>query len=245
MSKALDLPHFDTLPRHVAVIMDGNGRWAEKRGLPRYKGHVQGAKVFRTIGEYAVDLGINCITFYAFSTENWKRPFDEIRAIMELLDEYLEEVISRRSEMDERGIKINFFGDRSRLSPQMRMLMKKIDKISEGHDKVMLNLAINYGSRQEIVKAVQEIAEKVKSGALKPEDIDEKLISAGLYTSGMPDPDLIIRPSGEQRLSNFLMWQAAYSEFWYSDVLWPDFTTEDFNKALRDYESRHRRFGGV
>lgn len=239
------LPKFEVLPRHVGIIMDGNGRWAKQRGMERYKGHIEGAKTFRKIGELAGDLGIQCITFYAFSTENWRRPPAEVKAIMSLLREYLKEAYDRRKESEERGIRINFIGDRGRIPLDILALMKKVEGISAGQEKITLNLAVNYGGRQEIVKSVREIAERVKKGEVQPSEIDEQMIENGLYTGGMPPLDLVIRPSGEYRLSNFMIWQAAYAEFWYSDVLWPDFTEEDFVGALRDFEHRNRRFGGV
>lgn len=240
-----ELPKFEVLPRHVGIIMDGNGRWAKNRGLPRSEGHKAGAKTFRKIGEFAADIGIKYLTFYAFSTENWKRPEEEVHAIMELFKDYLDEVIDRILENQERGIRLHFIGDRSALSDNLRDLMEKTEAITADKDKVHLNIAINYGGRAEIVKSVREIAELVKKGELAPEDITDETISDRLYTAGQPDPDLIIRPSGEFRLSNFLTYQSAYSEFWFSDILWPDFTEDDLVTALRAFEKRNRRFGGV
>ncbi len=240
-----NLPKFSVLPRHVGIIMDGNGRWAEKRGLPRYKGHIEGAKTFRRIGEFAGDLGIECLTFYAFSTENWKRPPEEVAAIMDLFREYLRELDERKAENEEKGIKVNFIGDRTGIPKDIIKMMGYSERITRKKDHVILNIAINYGGRQEILHSVQEIAKQVEKRNLKAKDITEEMISDNLYTGGLPDPDLIIRPSGEYRLSNFLLWQSAYAEFWYSDILWPDFTEEDFTKALRDFEHRNRRFGGV
>lgn len=240
-----DLPKFSVLPRHVGIIMDGNGRWAKKRGLPRYKGHIEGAKTFRKIGEFAGNLGIECLTFYAFSTENWKRPPEEVKAIMDLFREYLKELDDRKAENEEKGIKVNFIGDRSGIPMDILAMMKHSERITAKKDHVVLNIAINYGGRQEILHSVQELAKQVEKGKLKAKDITMDMISDNLYTGGLPDPDLIIRPSGEYRISNFLLWQSAYSEFWYSDVLWPDFTEEDFVEALRSYEHRNRRFGGV
>lgn len=240
-----NLPKFDVLPKHIGIIMDGNGRWAKERGLPRYKGHIEGAKTFRKIGEFAGDLGIKYLTFYAFSTENWKRPPEEVSAIMDLFREYLKELDDRKAENEEKGIQVNFIGDKKGLPKDILAAMKYSERITKDKTKVYLNIAINYGGRQEIVNGVRNIAEQVKKGKLKPSDIDENMISDSLYTAGMPDPDLIIRPSGEYRLSNFLLWQSAYSEFWYSDILWPDFTEEDFVEALRSFEHRNRRFGGV
>ena len=239
------IPELAVVPAHVGIIMDGNGRWAKKRGLPRTEGHKVGAKKFREIGEFAADCGVKCVTFYAFSTENWLRPQDEVEAIMKLFGEYLNEAIDRVDEDLKKGIRISFFGDKEGVSPYLRSLMDEVESLTGANDRIRLNIAINYGGRQEIVRSVRAIADRVASGELKSSDIDEDLISSGLYSAGMPDPDLIIRPSGEQRLSNFLIWQAAYSEFWYSDVLWPDFSKSDFVKALLAFEKRNRRFGGV
>lgn len=240
-----NLPQFSVLPRHVGIIMDGNGRWAQKRGLPRYKGHIEGARTFRKIGEFAGNLGIECLTFYAFSTENWKRPPEEVAAIMDLFREYLRELDDRKAENEEKGIKVNFIGDRTGIPKDILRMMGYSERITRKKDHVILNIAINYGGRQEILHSVQTLAKQVEKGKLKAKDITEDMISENLYTGGLPDPDLIIRPSGEYRLSNFLLWQSAYSEFWYSDILWPDFTEADFVEALRDFERRNRRFGGV
>lgn len=240
-----NLPQFSVLPRHVGIIMDGNGRWAQQRGLPRYKGHIEGAKTFRKIGEFAGNLGIECLTFYAFSTENWKRPPEEVAAIMDLFREYLRELDERKAENEEKGIKVNFIGDRTGIPKDILKMMGYSERITRKKDHVILNIAINYGGRQEILHSVQEIAKEVEKGKLQASEITEEMISEHLYTGGLPDPDLIIRPSGEYRLSNFLLWQSAYSEFWYSDILWPDFTEEDFTAALREFEKRNRRFGGV
>ena len=188
---------------------------------------------------------IRYITFYAFSTENWKRPKEEVSAIMNLFREYLKEALGRVEEDRKNGIRISFIGSREGIPADIRLLMKQVERIGRKEDRIMLNIAVNYGGRQEIAESVREIAEDVKKGKIKPSEIDMDTISSHLYTAGMPDPDLIIRPSGEQRLSNFLLWQSAYAEFWYSDVLWPDFTEEDFVEALRAYEHRSRRFGGV
>ncbi|HOA34358.1 MAG: isoprenyl transferase [Clostridiales bacterium] len=233
------------LPRHVGVIMDGNGRWAKKRGLPRYEGHREGAKTFRRIAEYASEIGIKNITFYAFSSENWKRPPQEVNAIMQLLREYLDEAERRQKENEEKGIRIRFIGDLSRLPEDIRKKIEEAQKLSEEKTKCTVSIAVNYGGRQEIVKAVRDIAEKARKGEIKPEDITEADIENCLYTAGIPDADLIIRPSGEKRLSNFLTWQSVYAEFYYTDVLWPDFTTDDFDKAILDFANRDRRFGGV
>lgn len=245
MDQKENLPQFSVLPRHVGIIMDGNGRWAQKRGLPRYKGHIEGARTFRKIGEFAGNLGIECLTFYAFSTENWKRPPEEVAAIMDLFREYLRELDDRKAENEEKGIKVNFIGDRTGIPKDILRMMGYSERITRRKDHVILNIAINYGGRQEILHSMQTLAKQVEKGKLKAKDITEDMISENLYTGGLPDPDLIIRPSGEYRLSNFLLWQSAYSEFWYSDILWPDFTEADFVEALRDFERRNRRFGGV
>lgn len=231
------------MPRHIGVIMDGNGRWAKQRELKRFEGHREGAKVFRKISEYAADIGIEYMTFYAFSTENWKRPPEEVAAIMDLFREYLGE--AEESPEASKGMKLRFIGERDALPQDIENLMEMAESSTESGKRTVINLAINYGGRLEIVDGVKAIAEKVKSGELDPKDINEQMISDSLYTAGQPDPDLIIRPSGELRLSNFLIWQAAYSEFWFSNVLWPDFTTDDLDKAIIAFAERNRRFGGV
>lgn len=233
------------LPKHVAIIMDGNGRWAKRQGLPRSEGHKQGAKTFRTICEYAADLGVRYLTFYAFSTENWSRPQEEVGAIMDLFRDYLHEAEDRKQENIRRGFRLRYIGERAGLPEDIISLINIAERESLANDKTTVNLAVNYGGRQEILQAVRLIASRVSSGEIKPEEISQDDIAAGLYTAGQPDPDLIIRPSGEYRLSNFLTWQAAYSEFWYSDILWPDFTADDFDKALNDFALRNRRFGGI
>ena len=233
------------IPTHVGIIMDGNGRWARNRGLPRTEGHKQGAKTFRKICEYAADIGIEHLTFYAFSTENWARPPEEIAAVMDLFREYLHEAEERKEENVKKGFRLCYIGDRSALPADIVKLTNIAERESSTADKTTVNLAVNYGGRQEILRAVQLLSKKVASGAMQPDDITMGDIEAGLYTAGQPDPDLIIRPSGEYRLSNFLIWQSAYSEFWFSDILWPDFTTDDLDKAIRDFAKRNRRFGGI
>ncbi|MDO4945535.1 MAG: isoprenyl transferase [Ruminococcus sp.] len=229
------------VPVHVGVIMDGNGRWAKKRGLPRKLGHREGAKNFRTITRHAKAVGVQYITFYAFSTENWKRPKDEVDAIMELFEKYLDEV----RDFVEENIRIRFIGDRSALSENLQRKMASVEEDSKDFTAMTLVLAINYGGRDEICHAVKAIARKVKEGALDPEDITQDMIEANLYTEEIPPLDLVIRPSGEQRLSNFMIWQAAYAEFYYTNILWPDFKNEDFDRAVLAYSERNRRFGGV
>lgn len=229
------------VPVHVGVIMDGNGRWAKKRGLPRKLGHREGAKNFRTITRHAKAVGVQYITFYAFSTENWKRPKDEVDAIMELFEKYLDEV----RDFVEENIRIRFIGDRSALSENLQRKMASVEEDSKDFTAMTLVLAINYGGRDEICHAVKAIARKVKEGTLDPEDITQDMIEANLYTEEIPPLDLVIRPSGEQRLSNFMIWQAAYAEFYYTNIMWPDFKNEDFDRAVLAYSERNRRFGGV
>ena len=230
------------LPRHVGIIMDGNGRWAKKRGLPRTAGHAAGAETFRTIAYYCRDIGIPYLTVYAFSTENWTRPKDEVGALLRLFKEYLEEAL--RDFMDE-NIRVRFIGDVSAFPPQLQELIREVEEASAKKTGMVLNLAMNYGGRAEIVRAARRLAEDAAAGRRNPEDVTEEVFSQYLYTGGQPDPDLIIRPSGEERLSNFLLWQSAYAEFVYFDILWPDFTTDDLDKAIAVYASRQRRFGGV
>ncbi len=241
--KRAEEPRFDVLPAHVAIIMDGNGRWAKKRGLPRTAGHVTGAKVFRTIVKHCEARGVGYVTVYAFSTENWKRPPEEVQAIMNLLRDYLKESLR---DFKKENIRVRFLGDRAPLAEDIRELIEEAEKSTADKDGMCLNIALNYGGRNELVAAMRAIAEKVQTGALSPADITEEVISAHLYTAGQPDPDLIVRPSGEHRLSNYLIWQAAYAEYVFmDDILWPDFTTADMDTALAEYARRNRRFGGV
>ena len=225
------------LPEHIAIIMDGNGRWAKKRSLPRTAGHVAGAKTFKAIARYCNKIGLKYLTVYAFSTENWKRPKSEVDGIMNLLRDYLKDAENFKDE----NIKVNFIGDRTPLADDIKELMIKNEEGSKNATGLTLNIAINYGGRDEITNAVKKI---VASG-IKPEDVTEDVISDNLYTAGMPDPDFIIRPSGEFRLSNYLIWQSAYAEYWFSDILWPEFTAKHLEKAIDDYNRRNRRFGGV
>jgi undecaprenyl diphosphate synthase len=234
-----------SLPRHVGIIMDGNGRWAQARALERSAGHREGAKVFKKICEYACDIGIPAVTFYAFSAENWRRPEEEVAGIISLLREYLLEALERREENGRKGMRIRFIGDLSVYSEEITGLVRELEEKSAGQTRTMVNIAVNYGGRQEILRAAQRVAELTTCGKLRPQDITLADIEAGLYTAGQPEPDFIIRPSGEYRLSNFLLWQCAYAEFWFSDILWPDFTTNDFDRALLDFSARSRRFGGV
>ena len=234
-----------TLPAHIAIIMDGNGRWAKRRGLPRSEGHKQGGRAFRKICEYAADIGVRYITFYAFSTENWVRPADEVAVIMELFREYLFEARDRKEENRQKGFRIRFIGDNSQLPEDIRALAAQIEKESEKEVKTTVNLAVNYGGRQEILRAAALLADSATRGEIQPGEITLGDIESRLYTAGQPDPDLVIRPGGEYRLSNFLVWQSAYAEFWFTDVLWPDFTADDLEAAIESFNKRERRYGGV
>lgn len=225
------------LPRHIAIIMDGNGRWAKKRSMPRSAGHVAGAKTFKNIARYCNKIGLEYLTVYAFSTENWKRPKDEVESIMNLLRDYLKDAENFKSD----NIKVKFIGNLEPLADDIKELIKKDEDGSKDATGLKLNIAINYGGRDEITNAVKQI---VASG-ISPEDITEQTVSDNLYTANMPDPDFIIRPSGEYRLSNYLIWQSAYAEYWFSDVLWPDFKPKHLEKAIDDFNHRNRRFGGV
>ncbi len=236
-------PNPDNLPRHVGIIMDGNGRWAKQRGLDRWQGHTEGAKTFRRIGEHAADLGSRHMTCYAFSTENWNRSPREVAAIMDLFREYLTEARERKKENEEKQIRLRFIGRRDRLPADIIKLIEKVEKGTQECERFFINIALNYGGRDEIVSAVQKIALKVRNGEINPEDISENLFSDYMYTAGQPDPDLIIRPSGEFRTSNFLLWQSAYSEYVFTDILWPDFTNDDFDRCMEQYAGRNRRFG--
>ena len=230
----------NNLPCHVAVIMDGNGRWAQKRGLPRSAGHKAGAETFRKLGTYCKHLGIDYLTVYAFSTENWKRPKDEVDGIMRLLEQYLHECIDT---MEKDGNRLRFLGDLSVLTPELRALIDETNEISSRIEGFQANVCLNYGGRDEILHAVRRYAEAYKAGTAP--ELTEDVFSGYLYSAGIPDPDLIIRTSGEQRLSNFLPWQGAYSELYFTDVLWPDFTERDMDVALAEFQRRDRRFGGV
>lgn len=234
----------ENLPRHVAIIMDGNGRWATRRGLPRTAGHAAGAEAFRNIATSCKNLGLDYLTVYAFSTENWKRPKNEVDTIMGLLEKYLLEAIST---MEKEQIRMKILGDIAPLSPKLQQLIARTEEISSKLEdsSFQVNICLNYGGRDEIVKAAKRYAEAVVSGKADPEALTEAEFAAYLYTDEIPDPELIIRPSGEQRLSNFLLWQAAYSEFYFCDVLWPDFDEETLKTAIAAFQKRKRRFGDV
>lgn len=227
-------------PTHVAIIMDGNGRWAKKRMLPKFAGHKRGADAVRRCVEDAIDLGIKYLTLYAFSSENWNRPEDEVNDLMSLLQRYLSKEVD---ELHKKNIRLAFIGNRSRLSSNIRALLEAAEKKTLGNTRLCLTLALSYGGREEIVDAARELAEKVKAGEMAPEDITEDIFASHLHTSNIPDPDLIIRTSGEKRISNFLLWQLAYAEFVFLDVLWPDFNQAVFEQAVQEYCCRDRRYG--
>ena len=230
------------IPTHIAIVMDGNGRWAKQRGLPRPAGHKAGAESFRTIANYAKSIGLQYLTVYAFSTENWKRPEDEVDAIMDLLEKYLREAIR---DMDRNRVRFCFFGDLSRLSPELRREAQEAVERSKKYEGVQVNFCLNYGGRDEIVRAAQAFAQEVAAGKRRPEELTEDMFSDLLYSAGVPDPELVIRPGGETRISNFLLWQSAYAEYYFTDVLWPDFGPEELDKAIDAFNARDRRFGGV
>ncbi|MEW6181973.1 MAG: isoprenyl transferase [Bacillota bacterium] len=230
------------LPRHVAVIMDGNGRWAIKRGLPRTLGHRTGVNALRQTVRICAEVGVPVLSAYAFSTENWRRPPDEVSFLMDLFVEFAGNEIE---ELKRNGVRVRVMGRAEDLSRKVSDAIHSLQRETSSGSRLTLNLAVNYGARWEIVDAVKAIAGKVENGNLKPHDIDEKIVSDHLYTAGMPDPDLLIRPAGEFRLSNFLLWQLAYTEFYVTPVLWPDFGRVDFLQALIHYQQRERRFGGL
>jgi undecaprenyl diphosphate synthase len=230
------------VPRHVAIIMDGNGRWARDRGLPRSAGHHAGMTSVRETVEGCLQAGIDVLTLFAFSQENWQRPPEEVDALMDLLREY---VASEATELRERGVAVRMLGELERLTPAARRAVDTIEASTSGGGALALNICISYGSRAELVRATRLLAERVRAGDLDPADIDEAAVSAALYTAAWPDPDLLIRTSGEMRLSNFLLWQLAYAELYVTGVLWPDFGREDLFAAVLDYQSRERRFGRV
>ena len=229
------------LPRHIAIVMDGNGRWAAKRALPRTAGHAAGAETFRRIATYCKDIGIEYLTVYAFSTENWKRSKEEIAKIMELLEKYLHESIAK---MERDKVKMKFLGDTTVLSQKLQDLIAETEELSKKFDGVQVNICLNYGSRDEIVRAAQKYAVEAQNNPNTPA-LTEESFENFLYTTDIPNPDLVIRPSGEMRLSNFLLWQTAYSEFYFTNTLWPDFDQQELDRAIVTYQSRDRRYGGV
>ena len=228
------------VPRHIAIILDGNGRWAKRRGLPRTAGHAAGSENFRKIATYCKNIGVEYLTVYAFSTENWKRPQDEVNTIMKLLDKYLREAIDT---MERDHIRMKILGDVSVLSSQLQEEIRRTNEISARYEGFQANICLNYGGRAEIVQAARRYAEDHAAG--KAPELTEESFGNYLYSAGIPDPDLLIRPGGETRISNFLLWQCAYSEFYFTDVLWPDFSTDELDKAIDEFRRRDRRYGGV
>lgn len=239
LKKAID---YDNLPKHIGVIMDGNGRWAKKRGLPRSAGHSAGAESLKKIVTECNKMGIKYITVYAFSTENWKRPKDEVDYLMNLLMDYL---VNAETTLAGENVVIRAIGSRKELSQELQEQIIKTEEFTKNNSGIVMNIALNYGSREEIVNALKEISTDVKNETISVDDINAQMISDHLYTKGQPDPDLIIRTSGEERISNFLLWQLAYSELYFCDKLWPDFKVKDLHEAILEYQSRNRRYGGV
>ena len=231
----------DNVPRHIAIILDGNGRWARRRGLPRTAGHAAGSENFRKIATYCKNIGVEYLTVYAFSTENWKRPEDEVKTIMRLLRRYLNEAIDT---MERDKIRMKIFGDVAGLPQELQELVQKTDEISKHYEGFQANICLNYGGRDEIVHAARRYAADLAAGKVQGE-LSEEQFGGYLYSAGIPDPDLLIRPGGEQRISNFLLWQCAYAEFYFSDVLWPDFNTDELDKAIEAFRRRDRRYGNV
>ncbi len=232
----------DNLPKHIAIIMDGNGRWAQKRGLSRNLGHRQGSINLKKISAFCDDLGIKYLTVFAFSTENWNRPKKEVDTLMNLMLEYMK---NAERELGGRGIQIRVIGYVEGLNDEIREQIRRVEELTKSNKGIVLNIAINYGSRDEIIRTAKKLAADVKNGLITEDQIDEKMISDNLFTKDVPDPDLLIRTSGEMRISNFLMWQLAYAELWFTDILWPDFKGEHVLMAIKEYQKRNRRYGGV
>lgn len=230
------------IPQHIAIILDGNGRWAKAKGMPRNYGHTVGAKNVETVCQAAHDLGIRYVTMYAFSTENWNRPDGEVEALMKLLESYLKNCVRTA---DKNNMRVRVIGDTSRLSEKFQRQIAELEAVSAKNDGLNLQIAINYGSRDEMIRAMRRLCADVKAGERQPEEIDEQMFGRYLDTAGIPDPDLLIRTSGEQRLSNYLLWQLAYSEFYFTDVPWPDFGRDELVRAIEAYNKRDRRFGGL
>ena len=230
------------VPQHIAIILDGNGRWAKKKGMPRNYGHVEGSKNVERICEEAYKMGVKYLTVYAFSTENWKRPKDEVDALMGLLRNYMKTCLKTAAK---NRMRVRVLGDKTALDDDIRKRIAELEEATKNNDGLCFQIALNYGSRDEMVRAMKKLCGDCADGSISVEDINEKVFEKYLDTAGIPDPDLMIRTSGEQRLSNYLLWQLAYSEFYFTDVLWPDFTKEELSKAIEYYNSRDRRFGGV
>ena len=232
----------ECLPRHVAIIMDGNGRWAQQRGLPRFRGHEKGGKTVEVIAQYGVDLGLECLTIYSFSMQNWKRPQEEIDFLMYLYAMYLEGI---RPNLMRNQSRLVHFGSRKGLPDTVLQALDETMELTANNPGMILGLALNYGSREEILDAVQRVGQECRQGQLQPEEIDEACLAYHLFTAGCPDPDLLIRTSGEMRISNFLLWQISYAEFYVTETLWPDFTPDDMDRALQTFAGRNRRFGDI
>ncbi|SDH93527.1 Undecaprenyl pyrophosphate synthetase [Alteribacillus bidgolensis] len=232
----------NNIPAHIAIIMDGNGRWAKQKGLPRIAGHREGMKVINKVVKKADELGVKYLTLYAFSTENWKRPKSEVDFLMKLPERFLSKELPK---LQKNNVKVRIMGDETLLPPHTIQAVRKAVQETSENTGMLLNFALNYGSRHELVHMMKKMGESISKGELSPEDIDEKMISDRLLSSGLPDPDLLIRTSGEKRLSNFMLWQLAYSEFWFTEVLWPDFKENDLMQAIQTYQQRKRRYGGV
>ncbi|MBI4408623.1 MAG: isoprenyl transferase, partial [Gemmatimonadetes bacterium] len=230
------------IPTHIAIIMDGNGRWARMRGLPRSRGHMAGMKAVREVVEGAIEAGVRILTLYAFSQENWNRPQREISVLMSLLQRY---VMKERDELREQGVQVHVFGELERLAAGPRAAIEEMERSTRAGQVLRLNLMISYGGRAELVRAVRRLAQRVQRGELCPEALDDAALAAELYTAGLPDPDLLVRTSGEQRISNFMLWQVAYTELYLTPVLWPDFRRQHLFQAIHDYQKRERRFGRV
>lgn len=240
--KEHDAIDYTNLPRHISIILDGNGRWAKRRGLPRAIGHKEGSKTLKVISKFCDEINIKYLTVYAFSTENWKRPKEEVESIMDLLLEYLK---NYKKHLSGRSIRLRVIGDISLLSDEIQREIQRVEAKTKENNGLTLTIALNYGGRDEIVHAIKKLLEDFDKGSIKADDVCEEEVSKRLYTYDIPDPDLLIRPGGEKRISNFLLWQSAYTEFWYTDVLWPDFTSEHLSEAIKDYQNRNRRYGGI
>jgi len=234
--------HPDAIPRHIAIVLDGNGRWAQRRGLPRYMGHEEGGKAVQVVAQHCVDIGIEYLTLYSFSMQNWKRPEDEVNFLMHLIASYLEGI---RSNLMRDNVRLLHLGQRQRLPQAMLDAIDETMRITAQNTGMILGLALNYGSREEIVDAAKAVAQKCVEGKLSPEAIDEACLAEHLYTAGWKDPDLVVRTSGEMRISNFLLWQISYAEFYVTETLWPDFTPQELDKAVLAYAARNRRFGDI
>jgi len=242
MTTRTDSVDVDKMPQHIAIIMDGNGRWAKRKGLPRAFGHRAGVESLRDIVTATVNMHLKVLTVYAFSTENWKRPSDEVLLLMDLFSEYIDRELD---ELHKKNVQIRFIGHVEGLAIELQKKVEKAQRYTSGNTGLIFNIAVNYGGRSEIVRSVQMIAEKIAKGEMLPEEINEASIQSHLYTADIPDPDLLIRPSGDFRVSNFLLWQSAYTEYWFTDIYWPDFKPDHLLEAIVEYQKRERRFGGL